>query len=800
MAEENGTSTPLKRFVTDCKERFQKFKTHISLQTNLSEKEAHEAVETLFFRLLFLRFLEEKEWLTFQGKSHYLSSLCASGGIHSESVYSSRFRPLFSKGLSVEGNQESDVYGSVPYLNLNLFQETSLDILHWDIPDDLIQSLVGKNGLFYNYEFDIDEFGSCDAINPEIIATLFEEFVADRQEKGVFYTPKPVVRYMCAEGIKLILEERTDILPEQVMSLIDQDTLGTITIEKAQFLREELRSIKAIDPACGSGAYLIGLLQELVRIDRTLSSYLGDEDLSRFHLKCQLISESLFGIDIDSAAVHRTMCRLWLSLATDSSLPFTVLHEEFNLESGDSLLGLGPKYVQEVLAEEGGFDLVLANPPYVHHRHIDSNFKKELLQQYGHLECSPVGKTSDLYCYFFLRANDFLRPNGIQIFICSNSWLDGQFGTPLQNHLLRKTHIISLIDSKKKKQFGNAEVNTIISIIRKSKPADTNFILFESKFSEAIRSPDCRTSRTISQLQLMQSGLDQQGLYTGQRLSLYHRAPEIYLTLRDRIRPLSRELQQLARISRGSSTGANAFFYLNRKEIDSHGIEEEYLFDVLRRPVECQSIRTSFSNRQTRLFSCSRSKELLVGTNALSYILDGESKGLDFGPTCKSRKIWYDVNRSEPAPLLWMETMGSSHRVYTNDIAVQHSDKFYGIYPFDDSIDSLKLCIWLNSSPIILHKLLSSFNSLGLGALKSPVYEVKKIPVPDLDSLHFDQNALESFLQRPIHDVIKEMSMQDRRKLEEPIMKMLGFSQEEEDDMRLAIIALMSDRLDKASS
>ena len=800
MAEENGTSSTIKRFVDDSKDRFQQIRIYIFQRTNLSEKEAHEAVETLFFRLLFLRFLEEKEWLTFQGKSHYLSSLCASGGIHSESVYSSRFRPLFSKGLSVEGNQESDVYGSVPYLNLNLFQETSLDILHWDLPDDLIQSLVGKNGLFYNYEFDIDEFGSSDAINPEIIATLFEEFVADRQEKGVFYTPKPVVRYMCAEGIKLILEERTDILPEQVMSLIDQDTLGTITIEQAQFLRKELRSIKAIDPACGSGAYLIGLLQELVRIDCTLSSYLGDEELSRFHLKCQLISESLFGIDIDSAAVHRTMCRLWLSLATDSSLPFTVLHEEFNLESGDSLLGFGPKYVQEVLAEEGGFDLVLANPPYVHHRHIDSNFKKELLQQYGHLECSPVDKTSDLYCYFFLRANELLRTNGIQIFICSNSWLDAQFGASLQHYLLGQTHIISLIDSKKKKQFGNAEVNTIISIIRKSKPADTNFILFESKFSEAIRSPDCRTSRTISQLQLMQSGLDQQGLYTGQRLSLYHRAPEIYLTLRDRIRPLSRELQQLARISRGSSTGANAFFYLNRKEIDSHGIEEEYMFDVLRRPVECQSIRTSFSNRQTRLFSCSRSKELLVGTNALSYILDGESKGLDFGPTCKSRKIWYDVNRSEPAPLLWMETMGSSHRVYTNDIAVQHSDKFYGIYPFDDSIDSLKLCIWLNSSPIILHKLLSSFNSLGLGALKSPVYEVKKIPVPDLDSLHFDQNALESFLQRPIHDVIKEMSMQDRRKLEEPIMKMLGFSQEEEDDMRLAIIALMSDRLDKASS
>jgi hypothetical protein len=200
------------------------------------------------------------------------------------------------------------------------------------------------------------------------------------------------------------------------------------------------------------------------------------------------------------------------------------------------------------------------------------------------------------------------------------------------------------------------------------------------------------------------------------------------------------------------------------------------------------------------MFTCSGTKESLRGTQALSYILEGESKGYDQGSTCRSRNIWYDVNPSESAQILWMETMGSSHRVCFNDQDVRHSDKFYGIYPFEDKIDSLKLCIWLNSSPILLHKLLTSFNSLGLGALKSPVYEVKKIPVPDLGLLQFDEKALESFLQRPIHDVVTEMSMPDRKKLEEPIMRMLGFSQQQEEEMRLAIISLMSDRLDKASS
>ena len=800
MTEENGTPPLAKRFVDDCKVCFEHVKSHIVQHSNLCEQDIHEVVETLFFRLLFLRFLEEKEWLTFSGNTNYLSALCDSGGIDSKSVYLSRFRPLFSKGLSVEGNQEDSAYGSVPFLNLNLFHKTSLDVLDWDVSDDVIQSLLGRNGLFYTYVFNIDEFSSSEAINPEIIGTLFEELLIDRKERGAFYTPKPVVGYMCTEGIKLILEERTNVPIEQVMGLVDHDSLEKISMKQAELLRKKLLSITAIDPACGSGAYLIGLLQEMARIHRTLSTYLGDSNGSEFNLKRQLISKSLFGIDIDSNAVHRTKCRLWLSLATDSPKPFSVSRDEFNLETGDSLLGLGPQCVQDVLANDGGFDLVLANPPYVRHGHINPDFKKELFRQYSRLEDSPVHNTSDLYCYFFVRANQFLRTNGIQIFICSNSWLDAHFGTSLQQYLLRETHIISLIDSRKKKQFSNADVNTIISIIRKSKPADTNFILLESKFSEAILYPELRTTRRISQEQMVQSGLDIRGLYVGQRLSLFHRAPEIYLTMNDRIQPISRELQQLARISRGSSTGANAFFYLSKKQIVDHGIEEEYLFDVLRRPVECQSLRTSLSHQQTQLFACSHSKQSLTGTQTLSYILGGESKGFHQGSTCRSRKMWYDVNRSEPAPLLWMETMGSSHRVYTNDVGVLHSDKFYGIYPLNDSIDSLKLCIWLNSSPMILHKLLISFNSLGLGALKSPVYEVRKIRVPDLDSLHFDQDSLESFLQRPIHDVITEMSMPDRRKLEEPIMKMLGFSKEQEEEMRQAIIKLMSDRLDKAGS
>ena len=162
--------------------------------------------------------------------------------------------------------------------------------------------------------------------------------------------------------------------------------------------------------------------------------------------------------------------------------------------------------------------------------------------------------------------------------------------------------------------------------------------------------------------------------------------------------------------------------------------------------------------------------------------------------------MWYSLSLRPIAPILWMEIMGSSHRVFLNDEELHHSDKFYGIKPLpEQDIDNQKLCIWLNSSPIILHKLLTSFNSLGLGALKTPVYEVEAIPIPDLSSLEFDQDALQSFLNRPIGDVAEEMAMTDRAKLEEPILSMLGLNEEEQENLRQEIISFITDRTDKAN-
>ena len=195
MEDDKTTSSYSGQFIKDCKEHFQNVSAHLLQNSKISEEEAHGIVENLFLRLLFLRFLEEKKWLVYQGNSNYLSALCNAGGIGLMSVYSSRFKPLFSKGLSVKGHQENEAYGSVLLMNLDLFFESSLDGLKWDFSDEIMLSLTGREGLFYNYNFSMNEFDSSDSINPEIIGTLFEELMLNRQHTGVFYTPKPCLLY-----------------------------------------------------------------------------------------------------------------------------------------------------------------------------------------------------------------------------------------------------------------------------------------------------------------------------------------------------------------------------------------------------------------------------------------------------------------------------------------------------------------------------------------------------------------------------------------------------------------------------
>ena len=132
----------------------------IAAQAGLQGDDLRVFTQTLFSRLMFLRFIELKDWLTFQGSKNYLHALHAAGRYGEKSFYAGRLRPLFFEGLTIEGRQQSDAYGCVPYLNGGLFQRSELDGRVADLPDDLFADILGAEdaaGLLYRYSFTVEE-------------------------------------------------------------------------------------------------------------------------------------------------------------------------------------------------------------------------------------------------------------------------------------------------------------------------------------------------------------------------------------------------------------------------------------------------------------------------------------------------------------------------------------------------------------------------------------------------------------------------------------------------------------------
>src|ERR1051326_5353393 len=123
---------------------------------------------------MFLRFIERKNWLTFpeqQGRN-YLAALMSAGGIGKKSLYRSRLRPLFFEGLAIEGKQKTDAYGAVPFLNGGLFDESRFDSKISDLPDGVFAPIIAADGLFYRYNFTVEESTPLDievAVDPEML-------------------------------------------------------------------------------------------------------------------------------------------------------------------------------------------------------------------------------------------------------------------------------------------------------------------------------------------------------------------------------------------------------------------------------------------------------------------------------------------------------------------------------------------------------------------------------------------------------------------------------------------------------
>ena len=556
--------------------------------------------------------------------------------------------PLFYDALNVNrGDQGYDpaLHCRIPFLSGGLFEP--IDGYDWEhnrfeVPNELFSNKKdhkdrladGILDIFDRYNFTMSEDEPLErevAIDPEMLGKVFENLldIKDRKSKGAFYTPREIVHYMCQESLINYLTNTMKVSEGAIRDFIlygdfmkDEDAGvllrganggsyalwvseelyelnddGTIKLDRMMDLDKALQDVRVADPAVGSGAFPLGMLNEIVRARQNITTYLDItlkindprgasreiryrriNERSARQLKYDTIRNCIFAVDIEPSAVDIAQLRLWLALVIDDEIdpnavsaldghrnPLPLPNLECNILCGNSLIDEfeGIKLINEsdiigtasnemqvnlyqsafdatlqrliykqqelfkcddtdkksriileiaelrdeviksqlngateeqleryettkcmaskpfvlwqldfarVFRDNGGFDIVIGNPPYLESR--NPGFSNEFKDQLQSIMKSRYGSNAgwfsrgcDLLIYFFELSLRLIKKDGINTFITQNSWLDTEFGKKFQDYLLKTTNILAIVDSDYK-YFETADINTVITFMQ----------------------------------------------------------------------------------------------------------------------------------------------------------------------------------------------------------------------------------------------------------------------------------------------------------------------------------------------
>lgn len=516
----------------------------------------------------------------------------------------------------------------------------------------------------------------------------------------------------------------------------------------------------------------------------------------------------------------------------------------------------------ETFSEKGGFDIIIGNPPYVRQESIeDPTGKIKDKKEYKDLLSDMVkqdfpnhfsGKTminakSDLYTYFYIRGLKLLNPSGIQVYICSNSWLDVGYGAWLQEFLLKRCKLDLIIDSSTR-SFKAADINTIISVVEspQKKVRDDHlvkFVAFKKSFEESIftenlvkidnsigvESSEIFRVYPIKVKDLLEAGTEfderslvKNGKYVGDKWGgKYLRAPNIFFTILEKGKGKLVRLGDIAEVSFGIKTGVNDFFYLDINQIKQFGIEDEFLKPVIKGPRECKGILVNPKDLKYKIFICNKNKEELKGTNALKYIEWGEKqkKMLKDGKeilwkdvqSVKGRKRWWDLGQNKSSNFLWTMTYRERFFVVANSGYLADA-RMYNMY-CDNYIGIL-----CNSTIILFQlELMARGYGGGGGPVDVKVYEVNNLLIPNLKNYEkVLEETLSLFRNRDIKTIFEECGIDpkldvpiekqepkplpDRAELDRIVFDVLGLTEDERKEVYRAVCRLVWNRISKANS
>lgn len=532
------------------------------------DKLVRDYIKKMMGRIVFLYFLQSKGWLA--GNLHYMHDLFYDASEEVKGDFLDKvLEPMFFGLLNTRPEDRSSaplVNGvgvkyipnadEIPYLNGGLFQQEKIDEVESVFPAGMFQSLFD---FFDSYNFTIDENDPNDAevgVDPEMLGKIFENLLEDNKDKGAFYTPKEIVRYMCQESLTAYLQTGIDDaeVKEHIANFVktnDVEELGGASSELAMSIDQKLIDVKICDPAIGSGAFPMGLLRELYSCRKSIEIF---EEDNAADIKRHIIQNNIYGVDIEKGAVDIARLRFWLALIIDEKEPMPLPNLDFKIMQGNSLqesykgvdldvtskklktgkdtkktrgvLSLGfeetdvqkiiqdlvksyfsitdhtlraqrrqqiDKYVKDYIKvcaegnhevqdavdeleipndqfflwhtyfadvfEQGGFDIVIGNPPYG--VSIKDDYRKAVVTSWGNVP------DYEIYYYFIVLAAPLLKEKGIMSYIIPNTFLFNTFAKHFREMLVEKWNVLEILDCTKFPIFESAVVRNAINLFQK---------------------------------------------------------------------------------------------------------------------------------------------------------------------------------------------------------------------------------------------------------------------------------------------------------------------------------------------
>lgn len=468
-ANKKGSQTLDKEFVQSLDNWRRYLATSIATNNRkLNDEEINFAVQQTIDRLIFLRFCEDR-------------SVEPYGQLQNAVAKGDSYKNLFALFQQADDKYNSGLF------DFEKDQITS----KLKVDNKVIKSVIEE--LYYplcRYEFSV--------MPVEVLGNAYEQFLGK------------VIRITPARSVKI--EEKPEVrkaggvfyTPQYIVEYIVKNTVGKLIDGKTP---TQIEKIKIVDPACGSGSFLVGAFEYLLNYhinwyhEKGYATRKGKDNpftpqgTLTTHEKKRILINNIFGVDIDANAVEVSKLSLLLKCmegetAASIQHQMSLFHERVlpdldnNIKDGNSLIETDiydteidfgdekkikpfnwKKGFADIFKQEG-FDAVIGNPPYLGGREwkeINGNAYDYFIGKYKIAEYQ-----FDMYALFWERGINLLKPNGLIGFITPNTWLNNQSNTKLRTYILDNTFIEQIVDYSKIKVFDQATVLPIVSILQKA--------------------------------------------------------------------------------------------------------------------------------------------------------------------------------------------------------------------------------------------------------------------------------------------------------------------------------------------